>query len=172
MLSISSNYGRLGLFWWWVGLQTVKSFMNSSWFYSIYCSLTGGTFVRNQAATVSHKHSQLHNCVQLWLFPKKQEAAKLPACFEPLNMSAAAIPQMAGGEGREGQLFNPLQCKHDPFEWRGISQDILVWADLPKQPRTTVALCLSFRDKSLRYESSRSVWVCPKAKVNGRFFPC
>lgn len=50
-------------------------------------------------------------------------------------MSAAAIPQMAGGEGREGQLFNSLQCKHDPFEWRGISQDILVWADLPKRPR-------------------------------------
>lgn len=91
-------------------------------------------------------------------FSKKQEAAaKLPACFEPLNMSAAAIPQMAGGEGREGQLFNPLQCKHDPFEWRGISQDILVWADLPKQPQTTVALCLSFGGKSLRYEISLSL---------------
>lgn len=120
-------------------------------FYSIYCSLIDGTFVGNQAAAASRKRSQLHHCVRRGLFPKKQEAAaKLPACFEPLNMSAAAIPQMAGGEGREGQLFNPLQCKHDPFEWRGISQDILVWADLPKQPRTTVALCLSSRDKSLR----------------------
>lgn len=170
MLSISSNYGCLGLFCWWVGPQTVKSFMNSSWFYCIYCSLIAGTLVRNQAAAVSHKHSQPHNCVQFWLFPKKQEAAaKLPACFEPLNMSAAAIPQMAGGEGWEGQLFNPLQCKHDPFEWQGISQDILVWADLPKQPQTTVALCLSFRGKSFRYESSRSVRVCPKAKVRGNF---
>lgn len=79
-------------------------------------------------------------------------------------MSAAAIPQMAGGEGREGQLFNPLQCKHDPFEWRGRSQDILVWADLPKQPGTTVALCLSSRGKALRYSCSRSRRVCPEAK--------
>lgn len=42
---------------------------------------------------------------------------------------------MACSEGQEGRLFNPAQCKHDPFEWPGTSQDILVWADLPKQPR-------------------------------------
>lgn len=81
-------------------------------------SLIDGAFEKNLAAAVSHKHSQLHNCVQLRLFQKnkKQQQIFLPV-FEPLNMSGAAIPQMAGGEGREGQLFNPLQCKHDLFEW-------------------------------------------------------
>lgn len=53
-------------------------------------------------------------------------------------MSGAASPQMAGREAWEGQLFNPLRCKHDLFELRGICQDILVWADLPKQPRHCV----------------------------------
>lgn len=49
---------------------------------------------------------------------------------------------MAGGEGREGPeggwggaASDPLHCKHDLFEWRAVSRDILVWADLAKQPR-------------------------------------
>lgn len=84
--------------------------------YLLFPSLMG--HLKKKAAAVSHKHSQLHNCVQLRLFQKnkKQQQIFLPG-FEPLNMSGAAIPQMAGGEGREGQLFNPLQCKHDLFEW-------------------------------------------------------
>lgn len=110
------------------------------------------------AGPFAHKRFQLHDCVQLIFSPqtppeKQVAAAKLPVCFGSLIMPAAAIPQMAGREGQQGQLFNPLHCKHDPFKWRDISQDILVWADLPKQPRTTVALCLSLRDKPLSYDS-------------------
>lgn len=77
---------------------------------------------------------------------------------------------MAGRGGQKGPLFNRVQCKHDLFGWWGISQDILVWADLPKQPGTSVALCLLLRDKSLSYESSGSAWVCPKAKVWRKLF--
>lgn len=91
-----------------------------------------GTFVTNQAAAVK---PQLLKCGKLWLFPEnKKQQQNFLTTFEPLNMSAAATPQMAGREAWEGQLFNPLRCKHDLFELRGICQDILVWADLPKQP--------------------------------------
>lgn len=80
-------------------------------------------------------------------FSNKQEARQqgfLPV-FEPHNMSAAAIPQMASREGWEGQLFNPLQHKHDLFEWWGISQDILVWEDLPKQLWATHGSVFAFQ---------------------------
>lgn len=47
-----------------------------------------------------------------------------------------------------------------------ISQDdIPVWADLPKQQRTTAALCLSSADKSGICESNRAAWVWPKVNV-------
>lgn len=101
---------------------------------------------------------------------KKQQQSFLPV-FEPLNMSAAAIPQMAGGEGREGQLFNPLQCKHDPFEWRGISQDILVWADLPKQPRTTVALLLVLQRQIFKIQEQHEQFeFVQNQRLKGCFF--
>lgn len=119
------------------------------------------------------KHSQLHCCVQLRLVPKKHKKLQrsfLPVFWAPLICLQQPFHRWQAEEGREGQLFNPLQCKHDPFEWRGISQDILVWADLPKQPQTTAALCLSFTDKPLRYESSTSAPVCPKAEVKGMFW--
>lgn len=70
-------------------------------------------------AVASCKHSQLHSfSIELGVFftkNKKRQQSFLPA-FQPCNVSAAAIPQMAGREGQEGQLFNPLQRKHDLSE--------------------------------------------------------
>lgn len=116
--------------------------------------LIAGAFVRKRVAAVRHKRSQLHSCVRLKKTSSNSEASCL--FWAPFSVSAAVIPQMACSEGQEGRLFNPVQCKHDPFEWPGTSQDILVWADLPKQPRGATPLRLSLRDKSLSYRSSRS----------------
>lgn len=46
-------------------------------------------------------------------------------------MPAAAIPQMGGREA--GRASYSVHVQDDLFEWGGISQDIPVWADPPKQ---------------------------------------
>lgn len=152
-LSISHNYECLGLLCCWDSKVIHELIL--VYLYLLFPHCCG-------------KLSQLHNCALLWLFPKNktQQRSLLPVS-SPLNMSAAAIPQMAGGEGREGQLFNPLQCKHDPFEWRGISQDILVWADLPKQPWHCV--CPSETNLWDARAADQFEFV-QKQKVKGMFF--
>lgn len=139
-----------------IGLQTVIHELTIT----LLVFLIAEVFVRKQVAAVRHKRSQLHSCVRL----KKTSSNSKASClfWAPFSVSAAAIPQMACSEGQEGRLFNPVQCKHDPFEWPGTSQDILVWAGLPKQSRGATLLRLSLWDKSLSYRSSRSAWVCPK----------
>ena len=145
--------------WGCFAAETVKSFMNSSWFISIYCSFI--------AAVSSHSCTTAH-CSDFFPKNKMQQQSLLPVS-SPFNMSSAAIPEMAGGEGREGQLFNPLQCKHDPFQWRGISQDILVWADLPKQPWHCV--CPSETNLWDARAADQFEFV-QKQKVKGTFFLC
>ena len=120
-------------------------------------SLIYGRFItKPNCCSKLHALTAAQLCTAQTVFQKTRDGSKASCLFlSSHNMSAAAIPQMAGREGREGQLFNPLQCKHDLFEWRSISQDIPVWVDLHKQQRTTVALCLSFGEKSFRYSKKQ-----------------